>query len=91
MSGWDWINVVTFGLGLVLIFAAGFWSGRLWERGTSVRRVMTGEDPPPWDDPSDVVFIPTDWTEPVRIWDETYDPRIPTRTDVYDQDRDGFA
>lgn len=49
MSRSDWINVVTFGIGLVLIFVAGFWSGRLWERGDYVRKVMIGEEPPPWD------------------------------------------
>jgi hypothetical protein len=46
----DWINVATFGIGLVLIFVAGFWSGRLWERAGGVYRVLRiPYEPPPWD------------------------------------------
>lgn len=45
----DWINVVTFGAGLCLIFLA-------------VRRVMTGEDPPPWDDTP--LVVPAEWCAP---------------------------
>lgn len=49
MTASDWINVATFGIGLVLIFVAGFFAGLHWERGEYVRKVMTGAEPPPWD------------------------------------------